>query len=39
MIQRFEEYIKEYYCNFSELSKYAKEKGIVEKYYSSTKGM
>lgn len=38
MIQNFEDYIKEYSSNFSLLSKYANSKGIVEKYYSSTKG-
>lgn len=35
----FERYIKDYSCNFGKLNNYAKEKDIVEKYYSLTKGM
>ena len=38
MNQRFEDYIKDYNSNFSEISKCANSKGIVAKYYSSTKG-
>ena len=38
MNQRFEDYIKDCNSNFSELSKYASGKGIVEKYHSTTKG-
>lgn len=38
MNQRFEDYIKDCNSNFSELSKYASDIGIVEKYYSATKG-
>lgn len=35
MNKGFESYIKDYSCNFLELSNYAKEKDIVDKYYSS----
>lgn len=38
MNQVFEDYIKGYHSNFSELDKYAKENGIIGKYYSSIKG-
>lgn len=38
MNQRLEDYIRNCNSNFSELSKYASAKGIVERYYSTTKG-
>lgn len=37
MNQRFEDYIKDHSFNFSKLSQYANEKGIIDKYYSTTK--
>lgn len=38
MVEKFEEYIKDYRPKFSELSEYANGKKVVEKYFSSTKG-
>lgn len=38
MNKRFEDYIKDYYSSFPELSRYANQNGIVDRYYSSTKG-
>lgn len=38
MNQRFEDYIKDYFLSLSELSQYANEKGIIDRYYSTAKG-
>lgn len=38
MNKRFEDYIKDLPSNFSELNQYANEKGIIDRYYSTTKG-